>query len=259
MNDEYLFNYIKNNEIDIDIKEQLQDDYKFMMKVIDITNDKNYYHLCSSRVKNNYEFVNFLIDKFSDDKLFVGAVSYLCLQNNRIIDINYKEVLVKAYELLKNEERSFLSYYFKRMGEAFYKIEMNFINNYKEDNDIVDYSFIFIKFKYKDNYVLMDFFAKKFINEIFFKINFLEDLVHEYFNDYEEFKSYGVNNFLIYIIEKYDFVLADYVKCNVILLDSVKEKLESIEQNFNTYVKNEKNNLVSFEKTRKKLGYYREI
>ena len=45
MNDDCLFNYIKNNEIDIDIKEQLQDDYRFMMKVIDITNDKNYYNL----------------------------------------------------------------------------------------------------------------------------------------------------------------------------------------------------------------------
>lgn len=257
MNDDCLFNYIKNNEIDIDIKEQLQDDYKFMMKVIDITNDKNYYNLCSSRVKNNYEFVIFLMNKFSDDKSFVDEVSYTCLQNNRIIDINYKEVLLQTYELLKNEEKSFFSYYYKTMVDAIYNAEMSFINNYKsnhnEDNNILGYGFIFIKFNYKNNCIFLNFFAKKIINEIFFEINFLEDLIHKYFNEYNKLQSHGINNFLISIIEKYDFTLANYVKCNVSLLDDVKENLESIEQNFNTYVKNEKNNLVSFERARKKL------
>ena len=41
-NDIYLFNYIKGNKLDN--IEELHDDYKFMMKVIDITGDKKYYN-----------------------------------------------------------------------------------------------------------------------------------------------------------------------------------------------------------------------
>ena len=57
-NSKVVFDYINGNEIiDYNIDE-LEDDYEFMMMVINYTNDKNMYNLCSDEVKTNYEFYN---------------------------------------------------------------------------------------------------------------------------------------------------------------------------------------------------------
>ena len=94
----------------------------------------------------------------------------------------------------------------------------------------------------------MDYFAKRFIEEIFVVDEkcILEYLIHDNFNSYNELKEYGINKFLINYIEKYDMFLADYIRCNVSLLDDIK-LLNDIEQNFDSYVKKEESNLVKFE------------
>lgn len=254
-NDIYLFNYIKGN--DLDNKEILQDDYKFMMKVIDITNDKKYYNLCSDKVKSNYNFVKFLIEKFSFDKSFIGVISYLYFQNN-LIDEKYKELLIIVNDLLKDFD-SFCSFHHKRILGAFYnsaKVNIeNFKNSYPDCNDIVQKGFIIIHNNHKSSYVIIDYFAKRFIEEIFI-INekcILEDLIHNNFNSFNKLKEYGINKFLINYIEKYDMCLADYIRCNVSLLDDIKLNLIYIEENFDNYIKKEKSNLVNFERANKKF------
>ena len=47
--------YVNAEEISYDIDE-LEDDPKFMRKVIEYTKDKNMYNLCSNRVKKDYFF-----------------------------------------------------------------------------------------------------------------------------------------------------------------------------------------------------------
>jgi len=252
-NDKYLFNYIKGNHLDnID---ELHIDYKFMMKVIDITNDKSYYHLCSQQVKDNYYFVKFLIEKFSFDKTFIGVITYLYFQNN-LIDEKYKELLIIVNDLLEVVD-DFCSFHHKRLLDAFYNsVKLN-IENFKKDypdyNNVVQKGFIIIHNNHKSSYIIMDYFAKKFIEEIFVidGNNILEDLIHDNFNSFNKFKEYGINKFLISYIEKYDMYLADYIRCNVSLLDDVKLKLINIEQNFEKFIKKEESNLVSFKRIKK--------
>ena len=57
-----------------------------MIRVIECTNDKKMYSLCSDRVKSTYKFVRFLVEKFSDDLDFVRGVgdSYLEVTTNKI-------------------------------------------------------------------------------------------------------------------------------------------------------------------------------
>ena len=252
-NDKYLFNYIKGNKLEN--MDELHDDYKFMMKVIDITNDKKYYNLCSDRVKHNYNFVRFLMDKFSFDKSFIGVITYLYFQNN-LIDEKYKELLIIANNLLDGID-SFCSFHHKRLLDAFYNsVKLN-IENFKKDypdyNNVVQKGFIIIHNNHKSSYIIMDYFAKKFIEEIFVidRNNILEDLIHDNFISFNKLKEYGINKFLINYIEKYDMCLADYIRCNVSLLDDIKLKLNDIDQNFNSYIKKEKSNLVSFERIKK--------
>ena len=247
-NDIYLFNYIKGNKLDN--IEELHDDYKFMMKVIDITGDKKYYNLCSDRVRNNYNFVRFLIDKFSFDKYFISVISYEYFRNN-LIDEKYKELLIIVNDLLDGFD-SFCSFNNKKLLDAFYtsakrNIE-NFNNEYPNYNNVVQKGFIIIHNNHKSSYIIMDYFAKRFIEEIFVVDEkcILEYLIHDNFNSYNELKEYGINKFLINYIEKYDMFLADYIRCNVSLLDDIK-LLNDIEQNFDSYVKKEESNLVKFE------------
>lgn len=245
-NDMYLFNYIKGN--DLDNKEILQDDYRFMMKVIDITNDMNYYKLCTKNVRSNYNFVKFLINKFSFDKSFISVISYFYFQNN-IINIKYKELLIIVNDLCV-DVNNFCSYSNKVLLSAFYNSELKNINNYKKNNidycDIVQKGFIIIHKNYRESYIIMDYFAKRFINEIFIKngIFSIEDFIYKKFNSLEQIKDYGINKFLINYIENYDMCLADYVRCNVELLDDIKLNLTYIEQKIN----NINNNLINFER-----------
>ena len=59
--DKIVNDYIYGNDIEEYDIGQLENDPVFMMQVIDKTNDKKMYKFCSDEVKNNYEFVKFII------------------------------------------------------------------------------------------------------------------------------------------------------------------------------------------------------
>ena len=67
--------YINGNDIENYSIEELENDKKFMMMIITLTNDKNFYNLCSEELKGNYEFVRFVIQKFNNDINFICKVA----------------------------------------------------------------------------------------------------------------------------------------------------------------------------------------
>ena len=68
-----IWDYIHGEEIDhID---ELEEDYQFMMAVIELSHDKKMYDMCSDQIKSNYEFVRFLIEMFQGDKRFIVRVA----------------------------------------------------------------------------------------------------------------------------------------------------------------------------------------
>ena len=74
-----IWDYI--NGYYIENVDALENDYKFMMDVINITRDKNMYNLCSEEIKSNYEFVMFVIDLFKDD------IDFICEIANQYINV----------------------------------------------------------------------------------------------------------------------------------------------------------------------------
>ena len=71
INNKLVIDYI--NGEDIENIEALENDFDFMKAVIDKSNDKNFYNLCSNDLKINHDFVLYLIYKFSDNKSFITA------------------------------------------------------------------------------------------------------------------------------------------------------------------------------------------
>ena len=67
--------YINGNDIDDFNIDDLENDSMFMKKVIVASNDKNFYRLCSDRVKKDYNFIKFVIYKFKEDIEFISKVA----------------------------------------------------------------------------------------------------------------------------------------------------------------------------------------
>ena len=60
-----IMDYVCGNDIVGYEIEQLENDHRFMIDVIKYTGDKRIYKLCSDKVKNNPDFVKFLVDFFT--------------------------------------------------------------------------------------------------------------------------------------------------------------------------------------------------
>ena len=62
--------------------EDLENDPEFMKSVILASNDKEFYNLCSEEVKSDFDFVMFLIDKYSFNAKFIDKVASYFLKNS---------------------------------------------------------------------------------------------------------------------------------------------------------------------------------
>jgi len=114
-----IYDYVNGNYIE-DIS-KLRNDYMFMMDVINYTNDRHIYYLCSDEVKCNYEFVKFLINKFKNKKQFICYVVDKYLNNTPEDDINRFELLIIFCDILNSLEVDYkgLTYNIKKL--SFYK------------------------------------------------------------------------------------------------------------------------------------------
>jgi len=244
-NSKVVFDYINGNEIiDYNIDE-LEDDYEFMMMVINYTNDKNMYNLCSDKVKTNYEFVKYIINKFKDELSFISGVVDYFLENNKD-DLKELEIVIIMHNLTKNKIKGFNKY--KVLTDANYStklVELELIRQtYKDDEEVIDemqMGFWFIIDNYNFNKTIMNFYAEKFIETIFTEdIPNLEEYLHNRFTKYEDLEIIGINNYLINIIDRYDSYLSYYIRCNLNILDNIKEQLNIIKIKWNNYIiKNE--------------------
>ena len=72
---ELINRYINSEDITIYDIDELENDKDFMMQVISVSGDNNFYNLCSDNVKCDYEFVKYLIIKFKHKIDFVCEVA----------------------------------------------------------------------------------------------------------------------------------------------------------------------------------------
>lgn len=239
-----IFDYINGEYIEnID---ELENNYLFMIEVIKYSKDKNFYHLCSDIVKNNFIFVKFLIETFKNDLDFIVMVANNYLKNIDKKDITYKELIilmskcVNKIDDLNNPELS----KFSLAAEGFYITEnakIILIMDCEDDQVFkrkFGMGFMNILEEYGMSNIIMEFFAKKFIYQIFYENETytLEETIHNEFSSFENLEKKGINNYLISYIGRFDTFLAAYITCHLELLDNIKFQLNRIKKNWNDYI-----------------------
>lgn len=256
---ETVYNYVFGNEVvgyDID---ELENNPKFMREVIKVTRDKRMYNLCGDDVKNNKEFVEFLIEIFNDDLDFLIKVVDKFSDNNEKVDILEVYILLDKLAKDRFDDRLFsyktatyLSYLSKK---SLYEISINNEQN-KKWKKRFGLGFCFVLLNYSYSQIIKNYFAEKMVDSILVDEKFedLETGFHRRYRSVDEIKDEGINASIINFVEKYDCDLAGYLSNNIELLKNARRRVERIIRRWDFYnarkddllIENVINNIVSF-------------
>lgn len=233
---ELINRYINSEDITIYDIDELENDKDFMMQVISVSGDNNFYNLCSDIVKCDYEFVKYLIIKFKHKIDFVCEVADYFLSHVGK-ELETTEIYTIMFEITKGNKSLNKKYFLVPLAK--YDKEKLIIELYKkseEDKEILEYfgmGFCYIYAEYKGYEETLNYFAKRMINDIIHENNkSLEDMLHKQFKTKDEVSRTKLNSFYISFIEKYDSSLASYTCVHLNILDEVKEETKRIIDNF---------------------------
>ena len=207
--------YIEGEDLgEVDI-EELENDPEFMLSVIIESNDFKMYQFCSLDVKRNYDFVKGIIDKYRiSNPDFVSEVAYqfICLTDDRTrafevgIFLNYNMACDSAdgfnYFIMAKEavDMSIIEACKSKQGEEQFKEEFKS-------------GFIILLEQYESNEIITNYYARKFMHNIFEENDIdLTLLLHFDFRTKEEVSLVNPNEYVINIINSYDPYLADYLR-----------------------------------------------
>lgn len=238
-----IWDYI--NGCYIENVDELENNYKFMMDVIRITEDKKMYSLCSDEVKNNYEFVKFIIDLFRDDVNFVCEVADYYFDNADSNDICTNELIFIMCEILDNykDNDDYLIYFVKRAAIVNYDRMIADAIIEEEDNFNIKKRLgmgfiIFLDSEYCKSNIMLRYIAKMMLNEIFYERSNLsiEDIIHKRFSSTDKLDKYGIKNFIFSYVGEFDSFLATYLTTNVDLISEIEKKINLVRSNWNIYL-----------------------
>lgn len=226
-----IFDYVSGNDINNFNIDDLENDYLFMIDVINYTRDKATYNWCSDVVKNNHEFVKFILTTFKDDINFIVKVADEYLEKINSDSIEFKEINILMGNILPKDSDHLMGYNLNTTIMS----HQQMIFNYQLIDSITDaklkqelgLGFNIIKDEYDGNTLILDFFAQKYLLEIFKESSdfSLEKLLHHNFTNFELLKEYGINNFLINYIRHKDIALANYLRTKNHLLNDLKKNV----------------------------------
>ena len=182
-----IYNYVMGEDIENYSIEQLENDVNFMKQVIEFTNDKNMYNLCGEKVKNDIEFIKYLIKKFKKDSMFIISIAEEYIKNNQTEDFDDNcfelNILMSDIGKKKNEDE-FIRFAISKT--EFQEYTLSQIETVKEKLPKEDFElgFHIIQCMYYKNPIIIEYFAKKFINQIFYENEELtfEELIHNKMN-----------------------------------------------------------------------------
>lgn len=244
-NTRLIWNYINGEEIkNID---ELESDYKFMLEVLRITNDKNMYNLCSEEMKNNHDFIKSVIEIFKKDKKFIKQIIDEYSRKENLNEINYQELIFLACDLNDSitdgiDDELFI---YKLKRNAIYIKEMTNIewNINEEDYDVrqeIGMGFAYLLYEiYPESEIILRYFAKRYIEEIFYNNNglTLEELVHKHFSNFEKLQEIGIKRYILNYIGYKDIYLSSYLLSNLDLIEKLEQSIINIGINWENYNK----------------------
>ena len=233
-NEKYIFDYINANELPCDV-ESLENDPLFMADVIRLTRDKKMYRLCSEDVKNDYDFVKFLISMFRTDTLFIMEIvdNYIKNNNNFLEEMELNILMSNIFDETKDSE---LEQYKFNAYCSYMSLMFNFEQLSVEYEDLGKGFYLFSKIT--QSKVILDYIARIMIGEIFYDTysNNIEELLHINFSDFSELEKRGVTNFLLSYIDSLDPFLSNYISRNLWLLKEYDKKISYIKKNWHNYI-----------------------
>ena len=215
--------------------EQLENDKEFMMRVISYTNDIKMYFFCSDKVKQDYEFVKYLVLKFKDNSDFITLVADNYLDNTDT-DWESKELSIIMERVLprklseKYQVLNEISYFTKKL-----EIEIVEAKDLKLES-MVGMGFWLIFDQYNGSDIILDYYANNMIGEIIRdnNINF-EKMLHTQFKSADKIIEMGINSYIVKFIGYYDSMLSSYVSTHINIIKPIANRIKFIQDNWDKY------------------------
>ena len=241
---EVIVNYIFGNDLGEGYSiGKLENSSEFMKEVLLLSKDKNFYNLCSNRVKKNYEFVKAVVMNFNKDVDFIVKVSenYLNSSRNKLNNIELLIILCQyldkngsLYLIYKSQIDNYLDMEIFSASMAAYR---NVLKR-PELKELLGSGFCFLHKKYGSREIILDYMAKQSIENILgYNLCRFEEHLHNRFSKFESFEKIGITKYLVEYLEVFDELLSSYVLTNIKLLTDTKEKLKLIKENWDEYNK----------------------
>lgn len=231
-------NYVWGEDIighDID---ELENDPEFMMEVIKYTKDKKIYKLCSKDVKENYNFIRFMVETFKDDKKFIKGIADDFLEMKKDFKQNLELLIIMNGLLDKEECFDYGLCLVVAETRIFSEIvgNLQFIEN-EAVRDTIGKGFFFIIDSYGDSKIITDYLAKKMVENIFYQTS-LELFLHEKFKKFEQIEDQGINNFIVGYLSNVDSYLSSYIATNISIVSDLNKDIQRVGRNWNIYLDN---------------------
>ena len=237
-NKQTIYDYINGTTIkEYSIKE-LENDKKFMKMVIGITRDKQIYERCSKMLKQDPEFIKYIIIIFNNDIEFITKIMDDYIKTSTELQ-TFTELIILMCEYTKNTDKFSKYEKYRTLIYLDFKAKIELIKQEYIGTNIekeIGMGFIFIFDFYNHCKTTLNYFAKNFIADIFNEYGVdLEALIHNDFNTFKDLEDYGINKYIFNFINNYDYSLSNYVTTNRLALDPILKKLEKIKQEWDLY------------------------
>ena len=240
--DKNAFLYI-NNKLDYSLKNFLERDDDFMRAVVKMSKSPEIFEKCSSKLKNDGDFIEELVEVFKDNPKFLSEMVSSYIANNKgelqtIRELNillsnlYDETFAKELEKFSADAYDF---YLSSLDD----IELELSNLDANARLDAGEGFIFVDASFHSSDIVKHFFAERMIEDIFESrtIYNFEQLVHCSVSSLAFLKQNGERAFLMNFIGTYDVTLMDYVMNKQDLLDKYVVMMKEIEENWDSYCK----------------------
>ena len=229
-----LWNFINNKETPTNIY-----DYNFYIDAINIANDKDIYFKSPKEIKTNYQFVLFLLEKFYEDKKFINEVAQFYLNNINKKDYSYQELIFIMSDFIPIYDEEYNNKYEIEKNKIYQDKRKSIEDFLKEEQYDEEYGmgFFLLLFQEKSK-IIVDYFANKFLEEIFYTMDnlTLEDIIHMNFSKKEDFIKHGIDNYIIEYVDLFDKDLANYLEDDPFIYIDIKMEIERIIENWNNYI-----------------------
>ena len=233
-----VFNYIFGNDIEEFELEDLENDASFMTDVIKTTNDFKLYDFASDEVKQDFEFVRTVIEKYRDNTIFIMNVAntYLAQGEELKTKPEYMEILAMMIEFIKDDDKK-LDYSIKALVE--YEENMINLHVFKNENEddkefVNDFGlgFSYIKDAYEGLPYATKYFAVRLTHNLFYNN---EKSINQIISENLKLKDKGINNFIIEYVCMHDSYLSGYLSVNPNILKKFNKEISIDINNYEFY------------------------